>query len=280
VGHAAHHGGEVARAVAREDDAEIATALLAGKPYQAIVRYLAEVAASLVVVGKVGVHADCDLDIGGTTENLLHRAPCHVWIGTATHTPPLDAVARETIVWSSEAEQRIARVPEAVRNMVRMVILRYAQEQGHTVITSALVEEATARFCPGHRQAEPARAQQWADDASAVLDTFSDAAVAADMRLRAEKHARREGAAEVGLEHVRPFLEVAAGPRWSAAALARLHRVPEMARAAAQRRAEAHAGNAGVAEVTIESVEAALAESRRLMEQVMRSGGHGPPGGE
>jgi hypothetical protein len=53
-----------------------------------------------------------------------------------------------------------------------------------------------------------------------------------------------------------------------------------MARAAAQRRAEAHAGDSGAVEVTIEIMEAALAESRRLMEQAMRSAGHRPPGGE
>ena len=47
-----------------------------------------------------------------------------------------------------------------------------------------------------------------------------------------------------------------------------------MAREAVRRRAEVHAGDAGAAEVTIEIVEAALAESREIMAQAMRSGGH------
>jgi len=227
---------EVAQAVARGDGAEITTVLLDGKPHVAIGRYVNEVTASLVLVGKVGIHADTELDIGGTTENLLHNVPCHVWIGTATHTPPLDAVARETIVWSDEAEQKIAHVPETVRNMVRMVILRYAQEQGHTVVTSTLVDEATARFCPGHRKDDTSVASEGLRQVMAEGD---------DLRLP-----------------------------WDAAALARLNRVPAMVRESVRRRAEDCAREAGENEVTLVVVEAALAESRKTMEQTMRAGGH------
>lgn len=227
---------EVARAVARGDSAEITTALIDGKPHVAIGRYLKEVGASIVLVGKTGVHADDALDIGGTTENLLHGAPCHVWIGTATYTPPLDAVARETIVWSSEAEQKISRVPETVRNMVRMVILRYAQEQGHTVITSTLVDEATVRFCPGHRS----------EDSDSATDRVHD--------VSATRKAAR--------------------PTWDAVALARLNRIPPMAREAVRRRAEDGARDGGGSNVTLAVLESALTESRKLMEQTMRVGGH------
>jgi nucleotide-binding universal stress UspA family protein len=211
---------EVARAVAHADDVEIVTALLDGKPYQSVARYLAEVGASLLLVGKTGIHADAELDIGGNTENLLRLAPCHVWIGTATHTPPLDAVARETIVWSTEAEQKIARVPETVRDMVRMVILRYAQEQGHTVITSALVDQATARFCPGHGKADSRAALPWTEEAKALVAMLADTSVAADVRLRAEKHARREGATSDRQPCSAVSGNNAADPRpaWSAAA--------------------------------------------------------------
>ncbi|KAB2912031.1 MAG: universal stress protein UspA [Hyphomicrobiaceae bacterium] len=270
---------EIARAVAREEGVEIEAELLDGKPFQAICAYLAKVRAGLLLVGKTGVHADAQLDIGGTTENLLRLAPCHVWIGATTHTPPFDAVARETIVWSAEAEQKIGRVPETVRNMVRTVILRYAQQQGHTVVTSTLVDEATARFCPGHDKARPpAHDLPWSEEANAMLAADAGGPVAADVRLRAEKRARLEGAAEVTAEHVRPFL--AAGrspsPQWCAAALARLSRVPEMGREAVRRRAEAHARQAGQSEVMQATVEAAIEESRRIMEQAMRAGGHPP----
>jgi hypothetical protein len=198
-----------------------------------------------------------------------------VWIGAATYTPPLDAVARETIVWSSEAEQKITRVPETVRNMVRMVILRYAQEQGHTVITSVLVDEATARFCPGRSPDRADQTPRWTDEANSMLAAIDDA-TAADIRLRAEKHARRAGATEIAPAHVQLFLASKADQRaaWNAAALARINRVPEMGRAAVRDRAEARARDTGAAEVSLDIVEAALTESRQVMEQAMRAGGH------
>ncbi|MGI9382353.1 MAG: universal stress protein, partial [Methyloligellaceae bacterium] len=96
---------DVARSVAEEVGMELVTELLEGKPYQAIVKYLKDVGASLVLVGKTGVHADPDLDIGGNAENLMRQAPCHVWLGQATFTPSFDTVARETISWTEEAEQ-------------------------------------------------------------------------------------------------------------------------------------------------------------------------------
>ena len=37
--------------------------------------------------------------------------------------PPLDLVAQETITWTEEAEERMARVPSFVQNMARMAIL-------------------------------------------------------------------------------------------------------------------------------------------------------------
>lgn len=257
---------EVARAVAREDGVEIATALLAGKPYRAIVRYLAEAEASVLFVGKTGIHADSDLDIGGNTENLLRLASCHVWIGTVAHTPPLDAVARQTIVWSAEAEEKMTRVPEAVRDMVRMVIVRSAQEQGHTVITSALIDEATARFCPGHDQAKGAASRHGQEAHVAVesITSHGDAAVTRAAHNPTHGDTSRE-------PHV----------AWSAAALARLARVPEMAREAVRRRAEAGARDADEIEVTPTMVELALAESRTAMRAAMLVGGHKPqPQGE
>jgi nucleotide-binding universal stress UspA family protein len=268
---------EVARSVAEAEGMEIVCELLDGKPYQAIARYLEKVGASLLLVGKTGIHADPDLDIGGNAENLLRNAPCHVWFGQATYTPPLESVARETITWTEEAEAKMARVPETARAMVRLAILRMAQESGHTVITSALIEEATARFCPekgGHMDVD--ETLTWSGEAARLLEKIGDPSVNTSIRLRAEKRARRSNSKEVLGEHVRPFLDDEAGPApvWAAAALARLARVPDMVRNPVRRRIEAHAREAGATEITVEIVEAGIAESRRAMEGSMRDGGH------
>ncbi len=268
---------DVAKTIATDAGVDLVCELLDGKPFQAIQRYLGKVNASLLVMGKTGVHADSGLDIGGNAENLLRTAPCHVWLGQTTFTPPLDVVAEETIAWTDEAEEKMTHVPEEARPMVRMAILRFAQESGHTVITSALIEEATNRFCPhfGGTEEED-QGLTWSADASQVMAQVGDSSLAASVRLRAEKFARREGATTVSADHVRQFLDEteAPAPVWGAAALARLTRVPEMVRGSVRRRVEAEAAAAGAAEVTLEIVEEAITESRRVMENAMKSGGH------
>ena len=271
---------DVARELAAARDATIETRLLDGKPHRVIAAYLEEVGASLVLLGKTGIHADPELDIGGTTENLLLAAPCHLWIGEARFTPPLDILAGKTVSWTREAEDRLARVPETARGMVRLAILRLAQERGHTVVTASLIDEATTRFCPhfGGRDAQQ-QAMPWSPEANALLDRMGDPAIGASIRLRAEKRARREGADTVAVEHVRPFLDTETAPalHWQAAALARLARVPGMVRESLRRRTELMARDRELAEVDLALLEESIAESRELMQRVMREGGHPAP---
>ncbi|HHK74455.1 MAG TPA: universal stress protein UspA, partial [Rhizobiales bacterium] len=204
---------DVALSVAGDEGIELTTELLEGKPYTAIAAYLEAQGASLLIAGKTGVHADPDLDIGGNAENLMRMSPCHVWLSTSTYTPPFDAVARETISWTDEAEAKMLKVPETARKMVRMAILRLAQESGHTVITTALIEEATKRFCPDRGgRADDAQPMNWSDEARAMLEKNGDPSLSASIRLSAEKRARREKADFVDVCHVRPFIDGGAAP--------------------------------------------------------------------
>jgi nucleotide-binding universal stress UspA family protein len=271
---------EVARKIAADAGAEITCELLDGKPYKAVTAYAKKVGASLLMLGKTGVHADAGLDIGGNAENLLRMAPCHVWLGQMTFTPPLDVVAEETITWSDEAEDKMTRVPETARAMVRMAILRFAQESGHTMITSDLIDEATNRFCPERGGAmEDAAGMAWSDEATGILKTVGDGSLVASIRMRAEKHARRGGSETVTADHVRPFLDQHEAPAsvWGAAALARLAQVPEMVRGSVRQRCEANAADDGITDVTPAMVETAIAEGREVMKQTMKDGGHGCP---
>lgn len=239
---------ELARTVAAGENVEIVCTVLEGKPYDAILGYVRKSNASLLLLGKTGIHADAGLDIGGNAENLLRLAPCHVWLGQSSYTPPLDAIARETIAWTEEAEEKMTRVPQAARNMVRTAILRLAQENGHTMVTSSLVDEATQRFCP-HRSGEtaPEAKLQWSAEAMVLIEALKDAAMRANVRFRAEKQARRVRSSTILPEHVRPFLgeDTIAGPpgtanegaekeiseqaavTWSPEALERLERAPD-----------------------------------------------------
>jgi DNA-directed RNA polymerase subunit RPC12/RpoP len=55
------------------------------------------------------------------------------------------AAPRE-IRWSPEAEARVARIPEFIRPMARRAIERYAESQGVSTITEAVMEDARGTF--------------------------------------------------------------------------------------------------------------------------------------
>ena len=276
----------VAETVAAEHGIEIVPKLLAGKPHQAIKKYLERENASLLVVGKTGVHADDGLDIGGNTENLLRLAPCHVWIGQTTYCPPLDVVAEETIMWSEEAEAKIGRAPEFVRGIARTAVIREAHSAGHTFITTRFVDEVMVKLMPGARSeaGDTATTQDgfeplaWSAPALQLLERIDDVTISENIRLRAEKAARRDAAAEVLDAHIEPFLadvdlreadDACADDEnaivWSAASLARLQRVPEAFRAKARAEVEAYARGVGACEISGDVEEGGFAAARRLM---------------
>jgi nucleotide-binding universal stress UspA family protein len=268
---------DVAETVGGDLDVKIATKLLDGKPYKAILDYLNEVGASLLVVGKTGVHADEELDIGGNAENLLRLSPCHIWLTQTVYDPPLDVVAEETVAWSIEAEKKISRAPEFVRDMARRMVLRHAQKLGHTFVTSDLVDEVMGKAMPGFADNSVSQQQDlaWSPAAEKLLATIADDAVADNIRLRAIKRARRDHSDTVMPSHVTPFLDLADGNqrRWTAAALARVAKVPAMIREAVKAGIENLALERDLNEISLELAEEGIAESRRTM---CPAPGHGP----
>lgn len=140
---------DTARRLATETGASIECRLLAGKPGAAILRYLAEVEPSLLVVGRTGLHADAGLDVGATAENLLRLAPCHVLLVGRTFTPTsreTRAVVEEPLAWTPDALARIERVPAFVRAMVQKAIEAHARAQGLAAVDERLVQDARQRF--------------------------------------------------------------------------------------------------------------------------------------
>ena len=291
----------VARSIAGDFGVEIETELLAGKPHDAIEKYVKKVKPSLLLVGKLGIHADDELDIGGNSEHLLENVDCAILLSMREHQPKIDVVSEVTTSWTHEAESRMERVPSFVRNMARMAILRYAQEHGHTVITQRIVEEATAQLMPSHAEQAMGEivaaydagelkhkptvedAMRWSSEATALLLTIEDLAVRGNLSMRAEKKARQEKCATVEAGHIKPFLGSespeasqfsAPSPaqlHWQAAALARLMRVPEgFMRDNCKQTIENHARQNGHAEVTLAVAEEGLKLARGEMEKTMK----------
>lgn len=269
----------VSRSIADDHGVAIKTELLDGKPHDAIEKYLERRRPALLIVGKTGIHADASLDIGGNTEHLLRRVRCAVLIGVREHVPATDLLAAATTSWTQQAEQWLDRVPEFAQAIARSTILRYAQEQGHTVITQAIAEKATQGLCPaGHGadgEAEPTTLR-WSSPARLMLEGIQNGTLADNIQRRAEKKARSVGAAAVLAGHIAPFLPAGGAvaaqcpfhagggapaaapapvsqtcPRWTPEALNRLTRVPEgLLRDMARLRIEAFARQAGCKEIT------------------------------
>ena len=139
---------DVAVSFAEARGIQMTTRLLEGKPYRSILEYAKEVDASLLLVGRLGVHADDELDIGSNTEQLLAQSPCDVLIANRRVTADADKLAEKTISFTVEAEERLARAPSFVRQQARRAVIAWAQARGHTVITADIVQEVFATMRP------------------------------------------------------------------------------------------------------------------------------------
>lgn len=143
----------VGEAIAAERGVSVTKTLLDGKAFHKILDHVEEVKPWLLVVGKIGVHSPNDEPaLGSNSENLLRLADCNILLNTRLEYPELDLKAEETILWTSEAEERMLRVPSPVRGIARRGILRLAIEEGHSVITNSVIEEAMERFMPKRAQ--------------------------------------------------------------------------------------------------------------------------------
>ena len=140
---------EVGERMASEMGVEIKKTLLDGKPFQKILDHARKTNPWLLVLGRIGVHSSRDEKaLGSNVENILRGATCDVLLSTRLEVPRLDVRAEETVRWTPEAEARMTRVPEQVKGIARTGVLRLALEKGHSVVTSAVIDEAMDRFMP------------------------------------------------------------------------------------------------------------------------------------
>ncbi len=217
---------EIAEQMAEEWDIEIETHLLTGKPHHAIEEYIEKINASLLIIGKIGIHCDDELDIGGNSENLLRNSCCALLLTQREYTPLVEMIAETTTTWSTQAEEAMQRIPPFVQNMARATILRYAQAEGHTVITASIVEEATKNMCPAGmrnldnlvdaateakqvKESKPAAGafnMDWSVEADEILQQVSDNTLRNNTKMRAEKRALTEKSTIVAVEHILPFV--------------------------------------------------------------------------
>ena len=139
---------EVARSIAKEENFNLKATLLDGKAFEKILQYVRDVKPWLLVLGRIGVHSEEDMDIGSNTENLLRMVQCNVLLSSQRYTPPVDVQAAETITWTEPAKKILDRAPDFAREIAKTTIHRWALERGHSVITTDIVEGAMSTLMP------------------------------------------------------------------------------------------------------------------------------------
>ena len=139
---------DVSRDVAQDEGADIKTTLLDGKAFEKVIQYVRKEQPWLLIVGRIGVHSDDDMDIGSNAENLLRSAPCNVLISNRKFVPPIDTQAEYTIAWTEESLRRMEKIPVFARGVAKTAIHRYAIEKGHTIISNSVIDDAVGDILP------------------------------------------------------------------------------------------------------------------------------------
>ena len=139
---------DISREIAQAEQTDLKTTLLDGKAFEKIIQYVRKDVPALLIVGRIGVHSDDDMDVGSNTENLLRSTPCNVLISNRKYVPPIDTQAEYTIAWTEEALRRMEKIPVFARGVAKTAIHRYAIEKGHTIISNTVVDAAVGHILP------------------------------------------------------------------------------------------------------------------------------------
>jgi nucleotide-binding universal stress UspA family protein len=139
---------DISREIAQAENTDIKTTLMDGKAFEKIIQYVRKDVPWLLIVGRIGVHSDEDMDIGSNTENLLRAAPCNVLISNRKYVPPIDTQAEYTIAWTEESLGRMEKIPVFARGVAKTAIHRYAIEKGHTIISNTVIDAAIGHILP------------------------------------------------------------------------------------------------------------------------------------
>src|SRR3990167_7465711 len=139
---------DISKEIAQAEGQDIKTTLLDGKAFEKVIQFVRREKPWMLIMGRLGVHSDEDMDIGSNTENLLRMAECHVMISNKKYVPPIDQQAEYTIAWTEEALHRMERIPVFARGVAKTAIHRYAIEKGHTIISNSVVDAAVGHILP------------------------------------------------------------------------------------------------------------------------------------
>ena len=140
--------------LAQSQGTDMYTKVLAGKVFPQIHHYAALTNASVVVVGRYGLHRQKGSLIGSNSHNLARLINCNLLITSSDDHPiilPEEKKSEKSldIPWTAEAEERLNRIPSFARRMAQRVINERARDQGIAEITADFVQQMARKMGRG-----------------------------------------------------------------------------------------------------------------------------------
>ncbi len=130
--------------IAIKNGVEVKETILAGKPYDEIIKHVEKVKPCLLILGKLGYHCDEGLDIGNNAENLLLSADANILLVNRKYEGRLTYKGHSVkkLEWSDDAVAKLNRAPKFVHKMIMKMVNEFANEKGYSKITAEVVDEA------------------------------------------------------------------------------------------------------------------------------------------
>lgn len=173
--------------------------------------------------------------------------------------PTIPEPGHKAIVWTTEAEERLAEVPLFTRDTMRKIVEEIAAEQGHLEVNCKLLDQVEKL---GDSKPSDLPDMAWSADAKAVLEKrlSETPEMAVDFMFDlfqgdAEELARKRGSETVTAELLQESWEAPQSEvPWAEDARSRLDNAPDFVRSGIKKAAERRARREGLTEISSENL--------------------------
>jgi nucleotide-binding universal stress UspA family protein len=146
------------RALLMAKDAGISAngSVLTGKVFDGLLDFSASVLASLMVVGRWGIHKEEESPIGSNSLNIARLFEGNVLIASPRKdiaVPRMAGESAEKLAWTEDALDIINRVPPFARKMAKGAVEDRARKMGKSVVDAQTVNDVAALFGMGKKAA-------------------------------------------------------------------------------------------------------------------------------
>jgi nucleotide-binding universal stress UspA family protein/rubrerythrin len=138
----------IAERIAADENIKLQTNLLDGKVFEKILEFAQKTSPWLLVIGRIGIHSDEEMDIGGNTENICRLAPCNLLIVDTQFKPSVEYQAEATVTWTKEARAKMSKIPAMAQGVATKAIQDYCLAEGYTIVTGPVLEAAIKDLLP------------------------------------------------------------------------------------------------------------------------------------